>query len=96
MWFVYMVRCADDTLYTGIAKDVARRVGEHNSDNALGANYTRARRPVALVYTQAVESRSAAAKREHEIKQLTRSDKDELLKRAGLKARRKAAAVRRT
>lgn len=96
MWFVYMVRCADDTLYTGIAKDVARRVEEHNSDNALGANYTRARRPVALVYTQAVESRSAAAKREYEIKQLTRPGKDELLKRAGLKTRRKAAAARRT
>ena len=96
MWFVYMVRCADDTLYTGIAKDVARRVKEHNSDNVLGANYTRARRPVALVYTQAVESRSAAAKREYEIKQLTRSGKDELLKRAGPKVRRKAAAARRT
>jgi putative endonuclease len=96
MWFVYMVRCADDTLYTGIARDVARRVEEHNSDNALGANYTRARRPVALVYTQAVESRSVAAKREYEIKQLTRSGKDELLKRAGLRARRKAVAARRT
>jgi len=96
MWFVYMVRCADDTLYTGIAKDVARRVEEHNSDNALGANYTRARRPVALVYTQEVQSRSAAAKREYEIKQLTRSGKDELLKRAGLKVRRKAAAAQRT
>jgi putative endonuclease len=95
MWFVYMVRCADDTLYTGIAKDVARRVEEHNSDNALGANYTRARRPVALVYTQEVESRSAAAKREYEIKRLTRSGKDELLKRAGLKVRRTAAAARR-
>jgi len=96
MWFVYMVRCADDTLYTGITRDVVRRVEEHNSDNALGAHYTRARRPVALVYTQAVESRSAAAKREYEIKQLTRSRKDELLKRAGLRARRKAAAARRT
>jgi putative endonuclease len=96
MWFVYMVRCADDTLYTGIAKDVARRVEEHNSDNTRGANYTRARRPVTLVYTQAVESRSAAAKREYEIKQLTRSGKDELLKRARLKARRRAAAARRT
>lgn len=80
MWFVYIVRCADETLYTGIAKDVARRVEEHNSNDVLGANYTRARRPVALVYTEAVESRSEAAKREYEIKQLTRLRKVELLK----------------
>ena len=80
MWFVYIVRCADDTLYTGIAKDVARRVEEHNSNDVLGASYTRGRRPVALVYTEAVETRSAAAKREYEIKQMTRQGKDELLK----------------
>jgi predicted GIY-YIG superfamily endonuclease len=80
MWFVYIVRCADDTLYTGIAKDVARRVEEHNSNASLGANYTRARRPVALVYTEAVQTRSAAAKREFEIKQMTRPAKDGLLK----------------
>ena len=80
MWFVYIVRCADDTLYTGIARDVERRVNEHNAAGRLGANYTRARRPVALVYTEAVESRSSAARREHEIKQMTRPRKDELLK----------------
>ena len=80
LWFVYIVRCADDSLYTGIAKDVERRVSEHNSTGRLGANYTRARRPVALVYAEAAESRSAAARREHEIKQLTRQRKDELLK----------------
>jgi putative endonuclease len=84
LWFVYIVRCADDSLYTGIAKDVARRVGEHNATGRLGANYTRARRPVALVYTEAVESRSAAARREHEIKQMTRLGKDELLKASRL------------
>jgi len=80
MWFVYIVRCADDTLYTGIAMDVERRVNEHNAAGRLGANYTRARRPVALVYAEAVESRSSAARREHEIKQMTRPRKDELLK----------------
>jgi putative endonuclease len=82
MWFVYMVRCADESLYTGIAKDVARRVEEHNSNGILGAHYTRARRPVVLVYTEAVETRSAAARREYEIKQLTRQAKDELLSQA--------------
>ncbi len=82
MWFVYIVRCADDTLYTGIAKDVGRRIGEHNSNDMLAASYTRGRRPVALVYTEAVDTRSAAQKREYEIKQLTRQEKDELVKTA--------------
>ena len=92
MWFVYIVRCADDTLYTGIAKDVARRVEEHNSSNLLAASYTRARRPVALVHREAVKTRSAAARREYEIKQMTRQEKEILLaKGAGRKrgARRK-------
>ena len=80
MWFVYIVRCADDTLYTGITKDVARRVEEHNSSRLLAANYTRARRPVTLVYREAVDTRSAAASREYEIKQMTKQAKDALLK----------------
>ena len=80
MWFVYIVRCADDTLYTGIAKDFARRVEEHNSNDLLASNYTRARRPVTLVYKEAVDTRSAAAKREYEIKRMTRQGKNELLK----------------
>jgi putative endonuclease len=80
MWFVYIVRCADDTLYTGIAKDVARRVEEHNSNNRLAAAYTRVRRPVALVHREAVTTRSAAARREYEIKQMTRQEKQALLK----------------
>jgi putative endonuclease len=82
MWFVYMVRCADESLYTGIAKDVARRVEEHNAGGILGARYTRARRPVELVYTEAVETRAEAARREYEIKQLTRQEKGELVRRA--------------
>ena len=80
MWFVYIVRCTDDSLYTGIAKDVARRVEEHNSNNRLAAAYTRARRPVALVHREALKTRSAAAKREYEIKQMTRQEKQGLLK----------------
>ena len=93
MWFVYIVRCADDTLYTGIAKDVARRVEEHNSNNLLAANYTRARRPVALVHRETVKTRSAAARREYEIKQMTREGKEALLKaRLRLKGRVTARA----
>jgi len=79
VWFVYIVRCVDDTLYTGIAKDVARRIEEHNSSNLLAASYTRARRPVVLVHKEEVKTRSAAARREYEIKQLTRREKESLI-----------------
>ena len=67
MYYVYMVKCADDTLYTGIAKEVERRVDEHNSPDK-GAKYTRMRRPVRLVYSEAHPDRSAASKREYAIK----------------------------
>ncbi|HEX7952135.1 MAG TPA: GIY-YIG nuclease family protein [Burkholderiales bacterium] len=80
MWFIYIVRCADDSLYTGICKDVARRVEEHNSSRLLAASYTRSRRPVTLVYSEAADTRSAAARREYEIKRMTRQGKDELVK----------------
>lgn len=74
-WFVYILRCADDTLYTGITTEPARRVDEHNTDNALGARYTRSRRPVSLVYSEELDSRSAAAKREAELKKMERQQK---------------------
>lgn len=74
-WYVYMLQCSDDSLYTGITVDPGRRVIEHNQDNKLGARYTRARRPVRLVYQESCASRSAAAKREAEIRKLTRQQK---------------------
>ena len=74
-WHVYMVRCADGTLYTGVAIDVARRVAEHNGARANGARYTRARRPVKLVYRERAANRSAACKREYRLKQLSRREK---------------------
>ena len=92
-WFVYMVRCADDTLYTGIAMDVARRVEEHNTCARSGARYTRSRRPVTLVYQEAAESRSAAARREHEIKCKTRQQKEELLLRHDGRGRARGVAT---
>ena len=76
-WFVYILRCADDTLYTGITDDVARRVAVHNSGK--GAKYTRARRPVAVVYTEECDGYSAALKRECAIKRLTRPQKRSLI-----------------
>ena len=70
-----MVRCLDGSLYTGIAKDVSRRVSEHNSDDGLAANYTRSRRPVILVYQERQGTRSSASKREYTIKQMNRQEK---------------------
>ena len=74
-WNVYMVRCSDGSLYTGIAMDVARRVVEHNTNDALAARYTRPRRPVMLVYQEQCDTRSAASKREYEIKQMDKKEK---------------------
>lgn len=83
-WFTYILHCADDSLYTGISKDIPRRIVEHNTDNKLGAKYTRGRRPVKLVYQEQFDTRSAAAKREHEIKQMLRHQKEQLIKSARL------------
>ena len=83
LWYVYIVRCADDTLYAGIAKDVARRINEHNSDNRLGAKYTKSRRPVQLVYTESCTSRSEATRREAEIKKMRKSRKEKLFQTVG-------------
>jgi len=75
MYHVYIVKCADDTLYTGIATQLDRRIEEHNSSEK-GAKYTRIRRPVELVYSEEYPDRSAASKREYEIKKkMTRKDK---------------------
>ncbi len=74
-WFVYILRCADDTLYTGVSTDVARRLDEHNAGAPLGARYTRVRRPVTLAYQERVANRSEAQRRELEIKLLNRAAK---------------------
>ncbi len=78
-WCVYIVHCADGSLYTGIATDAARRVEEHNSNDLLAAKYTRARRPVVLVYQESCANRAAAARREHAIKHLPRQEKLSLI-----------------
>lgn len=77
-WYVYILRCADGTLYTGSTDDVARRLAVHNSGK--GAKYTRSRRPLELVYTEELDSYSAALKREYAIKQLSRQEKLNLIK----------------
>lgn len=72
-WWVYILRCADGSLYTGVARDCAARLADHN--RGVGAKYTRSRLPVALVYTEPAASRSAAQSREHAIKRLARENK---------------------
>jgi len=79
IWHVYMVRCSDGTLYTGITNDLKKRIEAHNSGKD-GARYTRSRRPVKLVYSEQVESKSAAAKLEYQLKKLPRLKKIRLIK----------------
>jgi len=75
--FVYLLRCQDNTLYTGYTTNPDRRLKEHN--NGEGARYTSARTPVELVYKEAHDSRSEACRREYEIKQLTKDEKENLV-----------------
>jgi putative endonuclease len=78
-WWVYIVRCGDGSLYTGIATDAERRVAEHNDSDQQAAKYTRARRPVVLVYRERCGSRAEAARREYAIKRLERKEKLSLI-----------------
>jgi predicted GIY-YIG superfamily endonuclease len=78
-WFVYLVRCADGSLYTGVTRDVARRCRQHNAGTA--SKYTRSRRPVELVYHEAHPGRSSALKREAAIKAMDRQEKLAVVRR---------------
>jgi putative endonuclease len=77
-WYTYMVRCSDRTLYTGITKDPEKRLNDHNTGRN-GARYTRSRRPVQLVYQEKFSSRSAAARREYQLKQMSRAEKQKIM-----------------
>ena len=77
-WYTYMVRCSDRSLYSGIAKDPGKRLQEHNTGKN-GARYTRSRRPVQLVYQEKFTSRSAAARREYQLKHMSRAMKQKLM-----------------
>jgi putative endonuclease len=81
-YFVYIVECADKSLYTGITTDAVRRLKEHNGEEKGGAKATRMKRPVTLVYTEKHPSRSDASRREYEIKQFSREEKLALIKSA--------------
>ncbi|MFA6042229.1 MAG: GIY-YIG nuclease family protein [Patescibacteria group bacterium] len=86
MYVLYVVRCADATLYTGITVDISRRITEHNT-SSKGARYTRSRRPVRLVYVKKYRTRSTATKAELQFKQLSRNEKLQLIKQAKRKAK---------
>tara|TARA_Y100000310_G_scaffold255389_1_gene262810 strand:+ start:1606 stop:1896 length:291 start_codon:yes stop_codon:yes gene_type:complete len=78
VWFLYVVECSDNTLYTGVTTDVSRRVHEHNTSKK-GAKYTRSRRPVRVVYYDEFPDRSSALKAEHWVKKLSRKEKQQLV-----------------
>jgi putative endonuclease len=76
-WYVYVARCADDTLYCGIARDVARRIAAH--DAGAGARYTRGRGPLRVVLVRRCRDKGRALRLEHSIKQLSRAQKEALV-----------------
>lgn len=78
-WHVYILKCADGTLYTGITNDLAKRLALHNSGKA--SKYTRARLPVKIVWNQEVKGRSEASKEESRIKKLPKNEKQHLIDR---------------
>lgn len=84
-WFVYILRCADGSLYTGITKDLSRRCKQHNDGTA--SRYTRSRLPTKLVYHEGVRSRSLALKREAAIKAMSRREKKSMIRLAALPSR---------
>ncbi|NCP76693.1 GIY-YIG nuclease family protein [Candidatus Gracilibacteria bacterium] len=79
-YFTYILRCSDDSLYTGSTNDIEKRLHEHNNLKS-GAHYTKIRRPVELIYTEIFETMSEARKREYVIKQLTREQKISLIRK---------------
>jgi len=79
MWYVYFLRCADNSLYAGITTSLERRLAEHNSCNKKAAKYTRVRRPVTLAYAEPLLNRQQASRREYQLKQLSKHKKEHLV-----------------
>ena len=79
MWSVYIIRCGDNSLYTGISNDVLKRFAVHQSKGAKSAKYTRTRHPLQLVFTAKIGSKSAASRAEYQIKQLSKKAKESLV-----------------
>ncbi len=81
MFYFYILRCADNSLYCGMTTDLVRRLKEHNSTGAKGAKYTRAKKPVVLVHSEKFPDIKTALQRESEVKKWTKSRKEQLVKR---------------
>lgn len=79
VWYLYIARCSDNSLYTGVTIDVERRISEHNNCNKKGAKYTRVRRPITLEYQESFTSKQLAYQREYRIKQLSKTQKEQLI-----------------
>jgi putative endonuclease len=77
LWFIYIAQCKDNTLYIGISNNVAKRIDKHNSGK--GAQYTKGRTPITLLYQEKFENKSAASKREIELKSWSRQKKEQLI-----------------
>lgn len=78
-WFIYLLRCADNSLYAGVTTDISRRLLEHNTCNVKGAKYTRVRRPVTLAYAEPANTRQQACQREYQIRKLSKTKKEQLV-----------------
>lgn len=83
MNYTYILKCNDDSLYTGWTNDLEKRIQVHNEGK--GAKYTKSRRPVTLVYYEKFQSKEEAMKREYAIKHMTRTQKEKLVEEAGIK-----------
>lgn len=79
MYYFYMVRCKDNSLYCGITNNLKKRIEEHNSHSPRTAKYTRSRKPVVLVYSETFPDRPSAMKREYEVKQWSKEKKEQLI-----------------
>lgn len=89
MYYLYILKCADGTFYTGITVDLRRRVKEHNSCS-IGAKYTRGRRPVKMVFFKKFRNRSLASKEEFRVKALSKKEKFEMIKKMTMNSRKRA------
>jgi putative endonuclease len=78
-WYVYLLRCADNTLYCGITTNLNKRLRQHNGELVGGAKYTKVRQPCELVYSEKAENRSQASKRECTIKKMSKQAKEQLI-----------------
>lgn len=78
-WYVYLLRCADHSLYCGITNNLDKRLRQHNGELIGGAKYTKTRQPVTLVYQEAAINRQTASQREYQVKQLSKAQKERLV-----------------